>query len=47
MLRDFEIKKQWDIDALGTKVAMLCSGDVKVLHDQDTIALPFTLNKSA
>lgn len=47
MLRDFEIKNQWDIDALGTKVAMLCSGDVKVLHDQDTIALPFTLNKSA
>lgn len=47
MLRDFEVKNQWSIDALGTKVAMLCSGDAKVLYDQDTIALPFTLNKSA
>ena len=47
MLKDFEVKNQWSIDALGTKVAMLCSGDAKVLYDQDTIALPFTLNKSA
>lgn len=47
MMRDFEVKNQWSIDVLGTKVAMLCSGDSKVLYDQDTVALPFTLNKSA
>lgn len=47
LLKDFEVKNQWDIDILGTKVAMLVSGDVKVHYDQDTIAIPFTLNKSA
>ena len=44
MMRDFEIKNQWDIDVLGYKVALLCKGDVKVLWDQDTLAIPFTMN---
>lgn len=46
MMRDFEIKNQWDIDVLGYKVALLCKGDVKVLWDQDTLAIPFTMNAS-
>lgn len=44
MMREFDIKNQWDIDVLGYKVAMLCKGDVKVLWDQDTLAIPFTRN---
>ena len=44
MMREFDIKNQWDIDVLGYKVALLCKGDVKVLWDQDTLAVPFTRN---
>lgn len=44
LMRDFESKNQWDIDILGYKVALLCKGDVKVLWDQDTLAIPFTRN---
>ena len=44
MMREFDIKNQWDIDVLGYKVALLCKGDVKVLWDQDTLAIPFTRN---
>lgn len=47
MMKDMEVKNQYDIDVLGYKVALLCKGDVKVLYDQDTIAVPFTLNSSA
>ena len=47
MMRQFDIKNQWDIDVLGFKVACLCKGDVSILHDQDTLAIPFTMNKSA
>lgn len=46
MMREFDIKNQWDIDVLGFKVACLCKGDVSILHDQDTLAIPFTMNKS-
>lgn len=46
MMKDFDIKNQWDIDVLGYKVALLCKGDAKVLWDQDTLAIPFTMNKS-
>jgi len=44
MMRDFDIRNQWDIDVLGYKVALLCKGDVQVLWDQDTLAIPFTMN---
>ena len=44
MMRDFEVKNQWDIDVLGYKVALLVKGDAKVLWDQDTLGVPFTLN---
>ena len=44
MMREFDVKNQWDIDVLGYKVALLCKGDVKVLWDQDTLAIPFTRN---
>lgn len=44
MMREFDIKNQWDIDVLGYKVALLCKGDVKVLWDQDTLVVPFTMN---
>ena len=47
MMKDFVIKNQWDIDVLGYKVALLCKGDVKLLWDQDTLAIPFTMNNSA
>lgn len=47
MMREFDIKNQWDIDVLGYKVALLCKGDVKVLWNQDTLAIPFTMNNSA
>ena len=47
MMREFDVINQWDIDVLGYKVAMLCKGDVKVLWDQDTLAVPFTRNESA
>lgn len=47
LMRDFHSVNQWDIDALGYKVALLCKGDVKVLFDQDTLAIPFTRNNSA
>lgn len=43
MMRNFETKNQWDIDVLGYKVAFLVKGDVKVLWDQDTLAIPFTM----
>ena len=46
MMREFDIKNQWDIDVLGYKVALLCKGDVKVLFDQDTLCIPFTMNNS-
>lgn len=46
MMSDFTVKNQWDIDVLGYKVALLCKGDSKVLWDQDTLAIPFTLNNS-
>ena len=46
MMREFDIKNQWDIDVLGYKVALLCKGDVKVLWDEDTLAVPFTMNNS-
>ena len=46
MMRDFDIKNQWDIDVLGYKVALLCKGDAKVLFDQDTLCIPFTMNDS-
>lgn len=46
MMRDFDIRNQWNIDVLGYKVALLCKGDAKVLFDQDTLAIPFTWNKS-
>lgn len=44
MMREFDIKNQWDIDVLGYKVALLCKGDAKILWDQDTLAIPFTMN---
>lgn len=44
LMRDFQTKNQYDIDYLGYKVAFLCKGDVKVLWDQDTLAIPFTRN---
>ena len=44
MMREFDIKNQWDIDVLGYKVALLCKGDAKVLWDQDTLVVPFTMN---
>lgn len=44
MMREFDIKNQWDIDVLGYKVALLCKGDAKVLWDQDTLIVPFTMN---
>lgn len=44
MMRDFDIRNQWDIDVLGYKVALLCKGDVQVLWDQDTLGIPFTMN---
>ena len=47
MMREFDIKNQWDIDVLGYKVALLCKGDAKILWDQDTLAIPFTMNNSA
>lgn len=47
MMNGFETKNQWDIDVLGYKVALLVKGDVKVLFDQDTIGIPFTLNTSS
>lgn len=47
MMREFDIKNQWDIDVLGYKVALLCKGDAKVLWNQDTLAIPFTMNTSA
>lgn len=43
---NFEIKHQWDIDALGTKIAALCKGDVKVRWAYDTLAIPFTMNNT-
>lgn len=43
IMRDIETKNQYDIDVLGYKVALLVKGDVKVLYDQDTIAIPFDL----
>lgn len=46
MMRDFDVRNQWDIDVLGYKVALLCKGDAKVLWDQDTLAIPFTRNTS-
>ena len=46
MMRDFDIRNQWDIDVLGYKVALLCKGDAKILWNQDTLAIPFTMNKS-
>ena len=45
MMREFDVKNQWDLDILGYKVAMLCKGDVRVLWDQDTLAIPFTRNE--
>ena len=47
MMRELDIKNQWDIDVLGYKVALLCKADVKVLWDEDTLAIPFTMNNSA
>lgn len=47
LMRDFRSVNQWDIDTLGYKVALLCKGDVKVLWDQDTLAIPFTRNTEA
>jgi len=47
MMRDIEIKNQWDIDVLGYKVAMLVKGDAKVHYDQDTLGIPFTMNDKA
>lgn len=47
MMREFDIKNQWDIDVLGYKVALLCKGDAKILWNQDTLAIPFTMNNSA
>lgn len=44
MMRDFDVRNQWDIDVLGYKVALLCKGDAKVLWDQDTLGIPFTMN---
>ena len=44
MMREFDIKNQWDIDVLGYKVALLCKGDAKILWDQDTLVVPFTMN---
>ena len=46
MMRNFETKNQWDIDVLGYKVAFLVKGDVKVLWDQDTLAIPFTMQNT-
>lgn len=46
MMREFDIKNQWDIDVLGYKVALLCKGDAKILWDQDTLCIPFTMNNS-
>ena len=45
MMREFDIKNQWDLDILGYKVALLCKGDVRVLWDEDTLAIPFTRNE--
>jgi len=47
MMRDLDIKNQWDIDVLGYKVALLCKADVKLLWDEDTLGIPFTMNNSA
>lgn len=47
MMKDFEVRNQWDIDVLGYKVALLCKGDAKVLWDQDTLAVPFTMNNKS
>lgn len=44
LMKDFNVKNQYDIDVLGYKVALLCKGDAKVLFDQDTLAIPFTMN---
>lgn len=46
MMRNFETKNQWDIDVLGYKVAFLVKGDVKVLWDQDTLAIPFSMQNT-
>ena len=47
MMRELDIKNQWDIDVLGYKVALLCKADVSLLWDEDTLAIPFTMNNSA
>jgi len=44
MFEDIQVKQQWDIDVFGYKAAVLCSGDVKTLHDEDTLLVPFTMN---
>lgn len=47
IMRDTEVKQEYSIDVLGYKTALLAKADAKVLFDEDTIAIPFTLNKSA
>ena len=47
MMRDMEVKNQWDIDVLGYKVALLVKGDAKVHFNQDTLGIPFTMNDKA
>ena len=44
MMREFDVKHQYDIDVLGYKIALLAKADAKVLWDQDTLAIPFTRN---
>ena len=46
MMREFDVKHQYDLDVLGYKVALLAKVDAKVLWDQDTLAIPFTRNNS-
>ena len=47
MMRELDIKNQWDIDVLGYKVALLCKADVSLIWDEDTLCIPFTMNNSA
>lgn len=44
VMHDITMKTQWDIDILGYKIAMLLKGDYIIHWDQDTMAIPFTLD---
>ena len=48
IMRDTEVKQEWSIDVLGYKTALLAKADAKVIFEEDTLVIPFTMNaKSA